>query len=212
MNRIMFFDCETNGLPVNWRAPITDLNNWPRVIQLAWLSCEETGEEVHSGDFLIKPDGWTIPTDKFWVDNGFTTAGNEAGGIPIASALQAFIDHLQHCSYMASHNMSFDYNVVGSEMIRADMKSDRRPDRICTKEVGTAYCKIPFSTQQRRYPGSKENYKWPKLSELHQKLFGRDFEGAHDALTDVRALKDCFFELARIGVIKLNQTVPNDEK
>jgi len=33
----LFFDTETTGLPKNWKAPIEDLNNWPRLVQLAWL-------------------------------------------------------------------------------------------------------------------------------------------------------------------------------
>jgi hypothetical protein len=27
----LFFDTETTGLPKNWKAPVTDLNNWPRM-------------------------------------------------------------------------------------------------------------------------------------------------------------------------------------
>ena len=26
---IFFFDTETTGLPRNWKAPITDIDNWP---------------------------------------------------------------------------------------------------------------------------------------------------------------------------------------
>jgi len=33
----LFFDTETTGLPKKWKAPITDLDNWPRLVQLAYL-------------------------------------------------------------------------------------------------------------------------------------------------------------------------------
>jgi hypothetical protein len=33
----LFFDTETTGLPSNYKAPATDLNNSPRLVQLAWL-------------------------------------------------------------------------------------------------------------------------------------------------------------------------------
>ena len=33
----LFFDTETTGLPRSWKAPITDSNNWPRLVQIAWL-------------------------------------------------------------------------------------------------------------------------------------------------------------------------------
>ena len=45
--------------------------------------------------------------------------------------------------------------------------------------------------------------KWPKLEELHIKLFGCNFEGAHDALDDVRATAKCFFELKRLGMVAI---------
>jgi len=28
----LFFDTETTGLPRNWKAPVTDLDNWPRMV------------------------------------------------------------------------------------------------------------------------------------------------------------------------------------
>jgi hypothetical protein len=33
----LFFDTETTGLPKSWKAPVTDVNNWPRLVQLAFL-------------------------------------------------------------------------------------------------------------------------------------------------------------------------------
>ncbi len=30
----LFFDTETTGLPKNWKASLTDLNNWPRLSEL----------------------------------------------------------------------------------------------------------------------------------------------------------------------------------
>ena len=40
----LFFDTETTGLPKNWKAPVTDTENWPRIVQIAWiLSTKESG-------------------------------------------------------------------------------------------------------------------------------------------------------------------------
>ena len=57
----LFFDTETTGLPKNWRAPVADLNNWPRLVQLAYLYCDGDGNTLLSGDYIIKPDGFLIP-------------------------------------------------------------------------------------------------------------------------------------------------------
>jgi len=40
-------------------------------------------------------------------------------------------------------------------------------------------------------------FKWPKLEEAVPILLGRELEGAHDAMVDVRGAKDVFFELRR---------------
>ena len=42
---------------------------------------------------------------------------------------------------------------------------------------------------------------WPRLEELYRKLFGRNFAGAHDAMSDIQATKECFFELKRRGIL-----------
>ncbi len=44
-------------------------------------------------------------------------------------------------------------------------------------------------------------YKWPKLSELHFKLFNTGFEEAHNAAVDIKATAKCFWELKRLNKI-----------
>ena len=94
--------------------------------------------------------------------------------------------------YLIAHNINFDSKVTGSEYIR---NLSRNPladlEHFCTMESSTGFCKIP----------GRFVYKWPKLSELHQKLFGFDFEGAHDALADIEATAKCFWEMRKLGVI-----------
>jgi DNA polymerase III epsilon subunit-like protein len=94
---------------------------------------------------------------------------------------------------LVAHNMSYDFNVVGSEFLRFELKSKNKPKKFCTKEIGTNFCKIK---------GKYGKYKWPTLTELHEKLFNEGFEGAHDALADVEACGRCFFELKKLGKIK----------
>lgn len=53
----LFFDTETSGLPRNWKAPITDLNNWPRMIQIVWTLCDTAGNRINTHSYIIKPEG-----------------------------------------------------------------------------------------------------------------------------------------------------------
>ena len=189
---IQVFDTETTGLPLDWKAPASDVNNWPRVIQLAYLVFDDDGKEVTEYNELIKPDGWTMPTDKFWIDNGFSHEESMAKGVPIQKALNRFLGDYKQCRVLAAHNMNYDRNVLGAELIRAGMKAGRRNRRICTMEQSTELCKIPGAY----------GFKWPKLEELHSYLFGKTFDNAHDALADVRATARCLFELRRRKVVQ----------
>lgn len=182
---ILFFDTETTGKPKNYKAPATDLDNWPRIIQLGWALYKDDGTLYDCDAKLIKPDGWKIPEEEFWIKHGYSTQKSMESGIPIAEALHQFLTPLNACTLMVAHNLDFDYPVVAAEMIRADIRSSNKPVKCCTMKKTTDLLKIdgPYG------------YKYPKLEELHQFLFGKSFEGAHDALNDVKATAACYFKL-----------------
>lgn len=191
----LVFDTETTGLPIDWRAPMTNVENWPRVIQLAWALYDENHQLIREQCYLIKPDGWVMPTGEFWQKHGYTQETSMNEGRPIYGVLCSFLTDLNRCRYFIAHNAEFDYNVVGAEMIRAQLKAEKRQrTRICTKIASTTYCAIP---------NGRGAFKWPRLDELHNKLFNSGFDGAHDALNDVRACARCFFELKRLNIITL---------
>ena len=75
----LIFDTETTGLPKNFKAPITDTDNWPRVVQLAWQLHDEHGKIIKHNASLVKPDGYTIPYDSEKV-HGISTALAESEG------------------------------------------------------------------------------------------------------------------------------------
>lgn len=106
----------------------------------------------------------------------------------------SYFDELIHkADYMVAHNMAFDEKIVGAEFLRSSMKNNiTNKNKICTMESSTNYCAIS---------GPYGNYKWPKLSELHYKLFNTHFEEAHDAAVDITATAKCFWELKRQGLI-----------
>src|SRR5687767_12068356 len=174
---ILFFDTETNGKPLNYKAMMSQVDNWPRVTQLAWQVYDIGGELLYERSFLIKPDGWTVPKEEFFIKNNMSTERCEAEGVPIIQALGMFIDDLllSDVESMVAHNLSFDYNVLGAEMIRAKMSAGKRLKTVCTMNGTTNIVKLP---------GKFGTYKWPTLTELHTFLFGGPFEGAHDALDD----------------------------
>ena len=189
----LVFDTETTGLPRSWQAPVTALDNWPRLVQLAYMAYDRCGVLVNSVNHIIKPRGYTIPADSARI-HGITTERALQEGKELVEVLREFKIYLDQARYLVAHNMSFDEKIVGAELLRssmADIPSSKQ--KICTMHTTTEYCAIP----------GPRGYKWPKLSELHRKLFMADFAEAHNAAADVAATAKCFWELQRLGVIKL---------
>ena len=94
--------------------------------------------------------------------------------------------------YLIAHNINFDKNVISAEFIRYQVKPRSKLIKLCTMQESTDYCKI-----KNKWGG----YKWPSLIELHNHLFGEDFDGAHDALADVKACAKSFFELKKRAIM-----------
>lgn len=189
----LFFDTETTGLPRSWNAPVTDVDNWPRLVQLAYMSYDREGRELVSANVIIKPEGFTIPADASRI-HGITTERALAEGVPLRAALGAFGALLEKARYLVGHNISFDEKIVGAEFLRCGLAPlPANKVRICTMHSSVDYCAIP---------GPRGN-KWPKLVELHSKLFNEEFGGAHNAGADVAATAKCFWELKRRGIIRI---------
>ena len=189
----LIFDTETTGLPLNYNAPVTDTDNWPRMVQLAWECHDKTGRLLYNKCYIIKPENYAIPQAAEKV-HGISTEKALSVGIGLESVLQEFDNDLRQVSVVVGHNVSFDLNILAAEFFRKDMHSVLNDiTSVCTKEESTNYCALPG--------GKGGKFKWPALPELHDKLFGEKFDEAHNAAADVAATARCFFELMRRQVI-----------
>lgn len=187
----LFFDCETTGLPRNWKAPVTDVDNWPRVVQVAWARYDSKNRHLGARSYIVTPEGFTIPRDAQRV-HGISTARALVEGTPLKKVLTALKTAAMEAEVLIAHNLRFDEGVIGAEFLRQGMKIPfTGKDRLCTMLESTEFCRLP----------GPYGYKWPTLAELHSTLFGEDFEESHDAEADVIACAKCFFELKRRHVI-----------
>lgn len=193
--RIFFFDTETNGLPNNYKADIGDISNWPRVVQFAYQIFDIKGKHIKSVDLIIKPSGFIISDESIKIHKiSNAKALNE--GIEIEKALNIITSDIQSVSTIVAHNLSFDFAVINCEYKRLGLSNPLSGKKeVCTMTESTNYCAI----------NSSYGFKWPKLSELHFKLFGTNFEEAHNAAYDINATSKCFWKLLEIGVIKLTK-------
>jgi DNA polymerase-3 subunit epsilon len=187
----LFFDTETTGVPRNWKAPASDLANWPRVVQLAWVECDESGEVVAREQFIVKPEGFSIPPDAARV-HGITTDRALREGAGLKQVLLAFSAAAKKSSGAVAHNLDFDEKVLGAEFARVQLDDPLpRLERLCTMRASTDHCQLP----------GRYGYKWPTLEELYRHLFDETLQGAHDAAADALACARCFFELRRLEVL-----------
>lgn len=190
----LIFDTETTGLPKNYNAPVSDLENWPRLVQIAWQLHDDKGKLLSRGNHIVKPEGFTIPYNSEKV-HGISTERALKEGADLREVLEIFRGDLKKAQYVVGHNIEFDINIIGAEFLRIESNNDLEDfPFLDTKEEGTDFCKIPG--------GRGGSYKWPTLSELHQKLFGEDFADAHDAAYDVDATSRSFFGLLKLGLYK----------
>jgi DNA polymerase-3 subunit alpha len=189
----LIFDTETTGLPENYSAPRSDFDNWPRCVQLAWQLHDHTGKLISEGDYIVQPDGFTIPFNSEKV-HGISTERAREEGIPLNDVMDEFNKDVERSTFVIGHNLEFDLNIMGAEYLRMERENplDKKID-IDTKDESTEFCAIP---------GGRGRYKWPTLAELHDKLFDVGFEEAHNAAADVDATARAFLELVRLRVIR----------
>jgi DNA polymerase-3 subunit alpha len=189
----LIFDTETTGKPRNYNAPITDFDNWPRMVQIAWQLHDYDGNLVEAQSFIIRPDGFDIPynTEKI---HGISTQMAATYGQPLREVLDVFSATVQRCTHVAGHNIGFDLNIAGAEFLRCGLENLLAGlTTVDTMQPSTEYCALPG--------GRGGGYKYPSLGELYSKLFNASFGEAHNAVADVMATARCFLELIRLGVI-----------
>ena len=194
---ILFFDTETTGLPKNYKAPVTDLENWPRLVQLGYIAYETDGIEVFKSteqEYIIAPVGFTI-SEQVSKIHGVTQEKAMTEGLNLTQVLSAFYVMVNDwADVLVGHNLSYDLNIMGAEFLRAGSPNPFIGKKtIDTMLSSMNYCNLPGGF------GGKP--KWPKLHELYQKLFNEPLAQTHTALDDIQNTAKCYFELKRLGIV-----------
>ncbi|KJD36904.1 DNA polymerase III subunit alpha [Tamlana sedimentorum] len=187
----LIFDTETTGLPKRWDAPITDVDNWPRCIQIAWQLHDAMGNCIESQDYLVQPEGFNIPYDAEKI-HGISTELAAEQGVPLSEVLEKFNVALSKTKFVVGQNVKFDLNIMGAEFVRENVTNSLQELPVldtCTEHTAQL-CKIPG--------GRYGKFKLPTLTELHEFLFNQPFAEAHNATADVEATTRCFLELIRL--------------
>lgn len=205
-----------------WDYSMNDKYDSSRIVSIAWSLINNFDKDNINCDaiehYIRYPEGFTsIPSEHI---HGISFQNALTHGIPLGIILtnnglgKAILDS----DYIVAHNVGFDYHVLMNELYRivsineppiynsflikekANLCIDHLEDLnnsghiICSGQLSTNICKIEFPTKNI-YLGSKKNYKMPKLIELYKYYYGCDFENAHSAEGDVKALIACLAKM-----------------
>ena len=194
-NLFLFFDTETTGL-----------NRYQdNLVQLAWVVTDQNGKILSENEWIIKPSGFTIPYMAEEV-HGISTSHAKLYGVDLEDALEKFSSDAADATFIIAHNISFDFAVLKTAFSKCKLDySLASLQQIDTMTISTNWCQLPKLN-------GISGFKRPKLEELHFRLFGKDFEGAHQALADTKATMKCFFALIDEGVIHIPEPIANSDK
>jgi DNA polymerase III epsilon subunit-like protein len=176
--KYLIFDTETTGFPRFPCAPVEDLLNWPRIVQLAWALCDENGNRLRTACHIIRPKGFQIPDGMV---HGITQAQALGEGRPLAEAMNQFLFDLLQSDAAVCHNYGFDAPITGAEFLRLGWL-DPLPGL-------PGYCTM---RQAAKWAGSPKRL---TLDKLHRLCGYGGVTKPHDAAADVDATADCFFHL-----------------
>lgn len=167
----LIFDTETTGIPRNKTAPLSDLENWPRLVQIAWQLHNVKGKLLAQHSCIVKPDGFDIPFKAEQI-HGISTQRALEEGRALHEVLSVFAQDLEKTKQLVGHNIEFDINIIGAEMLRQNIDPEKF---LSIARLDTGLASIEFCQLSGGIGGK---LKMPRLEELHEKLFGIGFGDA----------------------------------
>ena len=209
---VLCYDTETTGLPQDRLASHNDTEKWPHIIQLSWIMyCTETNSVLGEANDLIQINDVPLSDESVAVHN-ITREKANAEGIPISDALNKFALAINASGCTVGHNTQFDRDIVSVEVIRNGFANLFRRGKggmpeFCTMQKGKSITKIEKINQAT----GRTYFKQPRLSELHDHLYGDTPEGTHDAMVDVLVCLRCYMAI-RWDVEDVLETSPEFAK
>lgn len=208
--RILVFDTETTGLPSSKFINPDALNLWPHIVQFSYVMYDtELNDIVKTSDTIVKVKEDIIISEESTKIHGITNDISKRNGSHIVLILKNFFDNFRNSDLLVGHNISFDINMVKVELLRLiyecnlnisedEIKSYKYDlhfltnykNIFCTLQGSVELCNIKSINKF-----GKEYIKFPKLLELHQKLFESTPNNLHNSFNDILVTLRCYMKL-----------------
>lgn len=201
--KYLFYDTETTGLLPKEK----DYAKFPHIVQFSYIvydSESETIEKIYDEIIHLEIE---IPAESTNI-HLITTEMCKKSRTDINECLFSFIEDCAKADLIIGHNLEFDNAMVVCELQRCKKMLEGHPEDCemvdnllsrfrnmkfyCTMKETTSFCNI-----SRAYKNSSKTFvKYPKLIELHDKLFGKDTINIqlHNSLNDVLVCFRCFYK------------------
>ena len=208
--RILVFDTETTGLPKTKIISPDTLKDWPHIVQFSFVIYDDTiNKIVETKDYIIRvPDSVTIDNDSIKF-HGITNEISKTKGTKIEVVMHDFFYYLNFVDKIVGHNVEFDINMVRVELlriihlnlnnVREEAIRDHKFNLHYLTNVKNIHCTLQDSIElcaiKAVNKSGKEYMKYPKLEELHYKLFEMKPNNLHNSLNDILVTLRCFIKM-----------------
>jgi DNA polymerase III epsilon subunit-like protein len=207
--KVLIFDTETTGLPeTKIINPIT-LHQWPHIVQFSYVIYDSSlNNIVESKDYIVKlPESILIPEDSTKI-HGITNDMSRSRGVPLNLILDEFFSYLREgVDKLIGHNIEFDINAIKVSLLRLINCDSLTKEQLkkykhdlhyitnynnlsCTMKDSIKFCNIQLIDKN-----GKPRLKYPKLIELHEKLFNKSPTNLHNSFNDILVTLRCFMKL-----------------
>jgi len=209
---ILVFDTETTGLPETKIINPDTLNLWPHIVQLSYILYDASKNKIlNVTDAIVKlPKDVTISEESTKI-HGITNEMSREKGIDAEILITELFQHLRKTDLIVGHNISFDINILMVELLRFIYSNNSNilqselliykhylhfisnaKNVCCTMKLAKDLCEIKAISKM----GNEYN-KFPKLIELHEKLFvNQTPKNLHNSLNDILVTLRCYCQLA----------------
>lgn len=192
--KVLVFDTETNGLPENKFESVFNVNKFPYIMQISYiLYDDESFKIIKIGNKYVK--NVEIKQESFKINKISKTMIDS--GENIKNVLTDFINVVKECDILVAHNYNFDKKIVMVECVRNNIFYKfnyilKQKQYYCTMRNSKEICKIPSIYKI-------EDFKLPKLIELHKHLFKEEIlsNNLHNSLVDCIYTLKCYIMLSK---------------